>query len=173
MRTERTHRSAETAARTALTFMARLLEHVGRDPQRVLFSQPDNRALPPAIVSAGSDNIHYLANLSQDAADNDTADSWENVTFQLDHGVIWSSQGSAARVALTDPEADGSHVPAGGLAFTFFDASGNRITSLANATARSNVRRIRIAVTVIGGPLGKDAGPRCTLSEDVFLRNPS
>ncbi len=173
MRTERTHRSAEAAARSAMIFMVRQLEHVGRDPQRVLFSQPDNRALPPAIVSAGPSSIHYLTNLSLDSGDNDTLDPWEDVTFQLGQGIIWATQGTGAPVALTDPEADGSHVPTGGLAFTFFDASGNQVTRLDDATARASVRRITVVVTVVGGPLGIDTGPRVTLSEDVFLRNPS
>lgn len=91
IRVERTRRSAQMTARTALNFITRQLEHVGRDPQNVIFSHVNNAALPPAIAAAAGDSIRYRTNLSEALTDNDTLDAWEDVTFALTDGVIWAT----------------------------------------------------------------------------------
>jgi prepilin-type N-terminal cleavage/methylation domain-containing protein len=86
MRVERERRSAQMTARTALAFITRQLEHIGRDPQRSLFANVDDTTLPPAIEAAGGDSIHYLTNLSEGLTDGDTTDAWEDVTFSRSNG---------------------------------------------------------------------------------------
>src|SRR5262245_38572323 len=76
MRTERLRRGAQMTARTALNFMVRQIELLGRDPQRVLFRSLDTPALPPAIAAAGTSSIHYRTNLSEDLGDTDVLDEW-------------------------------------------------------------------------------------------------
>ena len=109
MRTERVRRGAQMTARTALNFMVRNLELLGRDPQRVLFTSLDTPALPPAIATASASDIHYRTNLSEDLADADTLDEWEDVTFSVSDGVIWVTRGVAAPLPLTDGQAHADH----------------------------------------------------------------
>jgi hypothetical protein len=175
MRAERGRRAAQMTARTAVNFLGRQLEHVGRDPQRALFTNLDNTGLPPAIVNATGTWIRYRTNLSQDLEDQDTLDAWEDVTISHANGVVWVAQGGGGAVALTDSTIVGSHVGSGGLTFDYFDANGTAVTNLAPDAARASVRRIRVTLTVTAGPLATSTGstPRATLSQDVFLRNVS
>jgi hypothetical protein len=174
MRTERVRRGAQMSARTALNFIVRHVELLGRDPQRVLFASLDTPALPPAIATAGASEIHYRTNLSEDLGDADALDEWEDVTFSVAEGVIWVTRGVAAPVALTDgsPSA-ASHVPDDGLALAYFDGDGDEILNTTDDAARAGIRRIRVSLTVRGGAAEDDAGPSVTLSQDVFLRNVS
>ena len=174
MRTERVRRGAQMTARTALNFMVRNLELLGRDPQRVLFTSLDTPALPPAIATASVSDIHYRTNLSEDLADADTLDEWEDVTFSVSDGVIWVTRGVAAPLPLTDgSQTAASHVADDGLTLTYFDGDGDEVLNLAPAAARASVRRIRVSLTVRGGAAGNQTGPSVTLSQDVFLRNVS
>jgi prepilin-type N-terminal cleavage/methylation domain-containing protein len=175
MRTERTRRAAQMTARTALNFVVRQLEHAGRDPQAVLFSNAGNATLPPAIVAAGGASIHYRANLSTSTTDNDTLDDWEDVTFDTNGGVLRVTEGTGAPIPLTDGSTRASHVADGGLVLRYFNGAGQQVTNLSTATARASVRRINVSLTVVGGPPeGVTARtPRVTLSQDVFLRNVS
>lgn len=174
MRTERVRRGAQMTARTALNFMTRQIELLGRDPQRVLFASMDTPALPPAIASAGGDSIHYRSNLSEDLDDVDTLDDWEDVTFEVSEGVVWVTQGTDDPLALTDGSTvKSSHVPDDGLAFEYFDGIGDPVVNMTSDASRASVGRIRLSLTVIGGPVGDDSGPSVTLSQDVFLRNAS
>ena len=174
MRTERVRRGAQMTARTALNFIVRHVELLGRDPQRVLFSSLDTPALPPAIATAGESEIHYRTNLSEDLGDTDALDEWEDVTFSVEDGIIWVTRGVAAPVALTDgsPSA-ASHVEDDGLALAYFDGDGDEILTTTAAADRARIRRIRVSLTVMGGAIGDDSGPSVTLSQDVFLRNVS
>jgi Tfp pilus assembly protein PilW len=173
LRVERTRRSAQMVARTTLNFIVRQLEHAGRDPQGVLFSNIDNPALPPAIVAADGDSIRYRTNLSEDPTDNDTDDPWEDATFDNQSGVIRVAQGVAAPVAMTDGTKNGSHVPANGLVLTYFDGAGAPVVDPLTNAALASIRRVAISVTVIGGEAATATAdsPRVTLSQDVFLRN--
>lgn len=174
MHAERMRRGAQMTARTALNFMARHLELLGRDPQRVLFSSLDTPGLPPAIAAASTTSIHYSSNLSEDLDDVDTLDEWEDVTFSLADGIIWVTRGTNDPLALTDGSAaPTSHVPADGLALQYFDGTGDPVLDLAANDARSSIRRIRVSLTVMGGATGNASGPSVTLSQDVFLRNAS
>jgi prepilin-type N-terminal cleavage/methylation domain-containing protein len=174
MRTERVRRGAQMTARTALNFMVRHLELLGRDPQRVLFSSLDTPALPPAIATADASEIHYRTNLSEDLDDADTLDEWEDVTFSVSDGVVWITRGVAAPLALTDAsQTAASHVADDGLALTYFDGDGDEVLNLVSDAARASVRRIRVSLTVRGGGADDDSGPSVTLSQDVFLRNVS
>jgi len=174
MRTERVRRAAQMTARTAINFMVRHLELLGRDPQRVLFSSLDTPALPPAIATASASEIHYRTNLSEDLADADTLDEWEDVRFSVSDGVVWVTRGVAAPLPLTDgSQTAASHVEDDGLALTYFDGDGDEILNTASNAARASVRRIRVSLTVRGGAAGNQTGPSVTLSQDVFLRNVS
>jgi hypothetical protein len=174
MRTERLRRGAQMTARTALNFITRQLELLGRDPQRVLFSSLDTPALPPAIATASWTEIHYRTNLSEDLDDTDTLDEWEDVTFSLDDNIIWVTRGVTDPLPLTDGSAQAaSHVPDDGFEFEYFDGLGNPILDLAANAARARVRRIRVSLTVMGSAPGDESGPSVTLSQDVFLRNVS
>ena len=174
MRTERIRRGAQMTARTALNFIARHLELLGRDPQRVLFSSLDTPGLPPAIATAGWSAIHYRTNLSEDLDDTDTLDEWEDVTFSLDDGILWVTRGVTDPLPLTDGSAQAaSHVPNDGFELDYFDGLGDPILDLAADVDRARVRRIRVALTVMGGAAGDASGPSVTLSQDVFLRNAS
>jgi prepilin-type N-terminal cleavage/methylation domain-containing protein len=172
MRAERARRSAQMNARTAMNFIVRQLEEVGRDPQGVLFENLGNATLPPAIVTASASLIHYRANLSLPPNDNDTLDSWEDITLQFDDGVVWLTQGTNPRTPVTDGTKKNAHVPTGGLVFSYFDGAGNPVLDLAGAAARESVRRINVSLSVVGGPATATT-PRVTLSQDVFLRNVS
>ena len=174
MRTERVRRGAQMTARTALNFMVRHVELLGRDPQRVLFASLDTPALPPAIATADASEIHYRTNLSEDLGDTDALDEWEDVTFSVGDGVIWVTRGAAAPVALTDSsQSAASHVPDDGLVLAYFDGDGDEILNTVSDAARASIRRIRVSLTVLGGAAGEDSGPSVTLSQDVFLRNVS
>ncbi len=173
MRVEQARMAAQLAARGTLDFITRQLEHVGRDPQAVLFAHLDDASLPPAIVEAGTSLLHYRTNLSADTDDNDTDDTWEDVTFDEASGVIRVAQGADDPVPVTDGTARRSHVPPGGLRFGFFDATGAAVTNLDTAANRRRIRRITVTVTVVGGPAGGDGSAPVTLSRDVFLRNVS
>lgn len=175
MRVETARVTAQLGARMALDLIVRHLEHVGRDPRRTLFSNVDDRTLPPAIAAASAGAVEYRTNLSTNPNDGDAADAWEHVTFSEVDGTVWMTEGAGLPAALTAVAKKRSHVPPGGLAFTYFDAVGQQVTSLASAAARASVRRIVVAITVVGGPegaAGVDA-PRITLAQDVFLRNVS
>jgi len=174
MRTERVRRGAQMTARTALNFIVRHVELLGRDPQRVLFSSLDTPALPPAITTAGASEIHYRTNLSEDLGDTDALDEWEDVTVSVDDGVIWVTRGVTAPVALTDgsPSAT-SHVPDDGLALAYFDGDGDEILNTTADADRARIRRVRVSLTIMGGAAGDDSGPSVRLSQDVFLRNVS
>jgi len=174
MRTARVRRSAQMTARTALSFMVRQLELLGRDPQRVLFSSLDTPALPPAIAAADATSIHYRSNLSEDLDDTDIADDWEDVTLSLDENVLWVTRGADDPLPLTDGSKTASYVPDDGFEIEYFDGDGDSIPNLATAAARASVRRIRVTLTVTGGPVTEDNGvPSITMSQDVVLRNAS
>jgi prepilin-type N-terminal cleavage/methylation domain-containing protein len=175
MRTERARRAAQMTARTALNFVVRQLEHAGRDPQAVLFSNAGNTTLPPAIIAAGDGFIHYRANLSESTTDNDTLDDWEDVTFDTNGGVLRVTEATGAPIPLTDASTRACHVADGGLVLRYFNGTGQQVTNLSGAPARASVRRINVSLTVVGGP-PEDASarsPRVTVSQDVFLRNVS
>jgi prepilin-type N-terminal cleavage/methylation domain-containing protein len=174
MRNARVRRSAQMTARTTLNLMVRQLELLGRDPQRVLFSSLDTPALPPAIAAADATSIHYRTNLSEALTDVDFADEWEDVTFSLDDNTIWVTRGANDPLPLTDGSKTASHVPDDGLELQYFDGDGDEIPNLTTPGARASVRRIRVTVTVNGGPVAADgAAPSITLSQDVLLRNVS
>lgn len=173
MRTERIRRGAQMTARTALNFVVRQIELLGRDPQRVLFRSLDTPTLAPSIAAAGANSIHYRTNLSASLTDVDTLDQWEDVTFSVDEGVLWVRQGVADPLPLTDGTATASHVADDGLDLVYFDGVGNLVVNLSSDAARASVRRIWVSLTVIGGATGDDSGPGVTLSQDVFLRNAS
>lgn len=174
MRNARVRRSAQMTARTALNFMVRQLELLGRDPQRVLFSSLDTPALPPAIAAADATSIHYRTNLSEDLDDTDIADEWEDVTFSLDENVLWVARGTDDPLPLTDGSKTASHVPDDGFGLEYFDGDGDQIPNLTTPAARASVRRIRVTLTVTGGPVAEDGVvPSITLSQDVLLRNVS
>lgn len=172
MRTERARRSAQMTARTAMSLLVRQLEGIGRDPQGVLFASLDDATLPPAIVAADESSIHYRTNLSADEEDTDTQDAWEDVQFTVSSGAVWVTLGTAAPVPLTEAGGSESHVPPDGLELTYFDGMGDPVPDLTGDAARASVRRIRVRLTVRGGPAG-DGGPDVTLSQDVYLRNAS
>lgn len=169
MRIENAHRAAQMTARGALNFIVRQLEHVGRSPNLAF------TAAAPAIQEAEAERLHYLTNLSEDWADTDTSDSWEDVTFEYDAGagaVVFSDGGNT--YALTDDTASPkSYVPANGLAFTYFDKDGNIVAPGGNAAARASIRRINVSITVRGVVPDGYPEPEVTLSQDVFLRNVS
>ena len=173
MRTERIRRAAQLTARTALSFIVRQLELLGRDPQRVLFRSLDTPTLAPAIAAAGASSIHYRTNLSAALTDVDVLDQWEDVTFSVDEGVLWVRQGTQDPLPLTDGTATACHVPDDGLDLLYFDGVGNPVVNLASDAARASVRRIWVSLRVIGGATGDDTGPSVTLSQDVSLRNVS
>lgn len=170
MKTENMRRSAQITARNALNFIARQLEHVGRDPNQSLFS-----AAAPAIQAATVNMIHYRTNLSATPSNNTTTDNWEDVTFQYASGVISVTEGTQAATPLTDDTGQKSYIPANGLTFTFFDTNGNVVAALGTAAARASIRRINVSLTVIGGPNDgtPDDQPQVTISQDVYLRNVS
>jgi len=171
VRAEHIRRSAQMTARNTLNLIARQLEHVGRDPNLLLFS-----AAAPAIEIADTDNIRYRTNLSEAQTDNDTDDDWEDVTFQYDDGVIWvSHQGGGEVVALTDETRQQSYIPANGLTFTYLDGDGDVVLAGGDAAARASIRYINVSISVIGGPDdgNPDDQPQVTISQDVFLRNVS
>jgi hypothetical protein len=174
MRNERARRSAQMMARTALSFMVRQIELLGRDPQRVNFYSTDMPALPPAITTADATTIHYRTNLSEDLDDTDIADNWEDVTFAVGQNVIWVTRGTDDPLPLTDGSKTASHVPDDGFELEYFDGDGDPIPDLTSAAARASVRRIRVTLTVTGGPVTTpevDGVPSITLSQDILLRN--
>ena len=174
MRNERARRSAQMTARTALSLMVRQLELLGRDPQRVLFRSLDTPTLPPAIAAASAASIHYRTNLSEDLDDADILDDWEDVTFWLDDNVLWVTRGSDDPLPLTDGSKTASHVPDDGFELEYFDGDGDPIADVTSAAARASVRRIRVSLTVFGGPVTQGTSvPSITLSQDVLLRNAS
>ena len=172
MRTENARRAAQITARGTLNFMVRELEHLGRDPRSLLFS-----ATNPALQEANEDNLHYRSNLSQDWADTDSGDAWEDTTFQYkpDEWEIEVVRNGEA-VALTDDRGDvqKSYVPRGGLVFTYFDSDGNVVAPGGDAAARASIRRINVFIAIRGvPPWGFYDEPEVTLSQDVILRNVS
>lgn len=173
MRKQRARRAAQMTARTTLNFITRQVEHVGRDPQRVLFASADNTTLPPAIITAGAHSIHYQTNLSASLTDQDATDPFEDVTLAVGNGVIWFTQGNGTPAALSDGTTLNSHVASNGLTFSYFDVAGTAVANPTTATARASVRRIDVRVTVIGGALAAETAgaPRVTLTQNVFLRN--
>jgi prepilin-type N-terminal cleavage/methylation domain-containing protein len=169
MRIENAHRAAQMTARGALNFIVRHLEHIGRSP-RLAFT-----SAAPAIQEAEANRLHYLANLSEDWDDTDIADDWEDMTFEYDAGTetIVLDDGVDA-YALTDDTANPrSYIPAGGLAFTYFNKDGNVVAPGGGPTARASIRRINVSVTVRGVVPDGYTEPEVTLSQDVFLRNVS
>ncbi len=174
MRTARARRSAQMTARTALNFMVRQMELLARDPQRVLFSSMDTPTLPPAIAAADATSIHYRTNLSEDLDDVDIVDDWEDVTLSLQDNVLWVARGTDDPLPLTDGSTTASHVPDDGFELEYFDGDGDLIPDLTSTAARASVRRIRVTLTVTGGPVTQNANvPSITLSQDVLLRNAS
>ena len=172
LKAENASRSAQVTARTTLDFVARHLEHVGRDPSASLFS-----VASPAIQTADADELSYLANLNEDwETPPDTSDGWESVTFRYDPetAAIMVDEG-ANSYALTDVgENQRSYVPPGGLSFTYFDAGGNAVAAGGAIAQRASIRRITVAVTVRGvSPDGSAEDPEVTHSRDVYLRNVS
>ena len=169
MRIENAHRAAQMTARGALNFIVRHLEHIGRSPN-LAFTAAD-----PAIQEAEAERIHYLANLSDDWADTDTDDSWEDVIFEYDAGtetVVINDSVNA--YSLTDDTANPkSYVPAGGLVFTYFDKDGNIVAPGGNEAARASIRRVNISIIVRGVVPDGHPEPEVTLSQDIFLRNVS
>jgi Tfp pilus assembly protein PilW len=172
-RVETARVTAQVTARATLQLLARHLEHIGRDPQHTLFWNVDDHTLAPAIVAASGDSLHYRTNLSASPSDTDTADGWENVTFSWSDGTIWATPAAGTPAPVTSGEKTRSYVPPGGLSFEYWDGGGQTLTNLSTAAARASVRRIRVTVTVIGGPEGAPSSnaPRATVSQDVYLRN--
>ncbi len=171
-RVENARRAAQVTARGSLNFIIRELEHIGRDPRISLFSSAN-----PAIQAADESSLHYRANLSQDWADTDIGDNWEDVTFQYnaDARTIEIAHSGAA-IALTDdkdPDQQRSYVPADGLSFTYFDSNGDPVAPGGGAAARASIRLINISVRVQAVlPEGHEEPP-VTLSQIIILRNVS
>jgi len=170
LREQNARRAAQVTARGALNFIARELEHVGRDPHRTLFT-----AANPALQVADADILHYRANLSTDWADTDDTDTWEDITFQYDAetGAVSITRGDTTYPLTDGGENQKSYVPDGGLVFTYYDKNGNVVAPGGNAAARASIRRIDITLTVRGVPPDGSPEPEVTLSQDVILRNVS
>lgn len=174
MRLETARRAAQVTTRGTLHFMVRHLESLGRDPGGLLFTPT-----APALQVADAEELHYGSNLSEDPADNDTLDPWEDVVFAYDSAtaaiqVTTTDGGGSTTYALTDESATPtSYVPAGGLLFTYYDGDGNVVAPGGGATDRARIRRIHVSITVHGVPPGNYAEPEVTLAQDVYLRNVS
>ena len=170
LREQNARRAAQVTVRGALNFMARELEHIGRDPNRTLFTAAD-----PALQQANDDVLHYRANLSTDWTDTDDTDTWEDVIFRYnaDTHTIEVVRGDATYPLTDGGENQKSYVPSGGLVFTYFDKDGNIVASGGDAAARASIRRIDISLTVRGVPPDGSSEPEVTLSQDVILRNVS
>jgi prepilin-type N-terminal cleavage/methylation domain-containing protein len=168
LRLENAQRAAQVTARGSLNFIVRNLEQIGRNPRLTLFTTAS-----PAIQTAEGESLSYQTNLSATWADVDVGDAWENVTFSYSDDVVWIAQGGGDLMALTDWTTQQSYVPAGGLAFIYYDKDGNEVASGGNAAARASIRRINVSITVRGVVPDGHPEPEVTLSQDVFLRNVS
>jgi prepilin-type N-terminal cleavage/methylation domain-containing protein len=169
LRIENARRAAQMTARGAMNFIVRQLENVGRNPNPIFTSAA------PAIQSAEANSLHYLTNLSTDWTNIDTADAWEDVTFEYDAATQTVVIDDGVNVyALTDDSAtQKAYVPTGGLQFTYYDDDGNVVAPGGGAADRASIRRIKVSLTVNGVvPYGYNE-PVVTLSQDVYLRNVS
>ena len=172
MQLQDARRSAQRNARGAMDFIVRNINHIGR-AHATRFD-----ATNPAIQDASADSIHYLTNLSEDWSDDDVTDGWEDVSFLYDNSnlAVRCTDANSGFDALVTEGPGGrreSYVPAGGLAFTYYDAAGNVIAppGTGDAAARDSIRRIRVSLTVHGDVSSGETEPTVTLSQDVFLRN--
>lgn len=169
LRVENARRAAQMTARGTMNFIVRQLENVGRNPKPIFTDAA------PAIQSAEESSLHYLANMSTDWNDTDTADTWEDVTFEYDEAseAVVVDDGTDVFALTDDGATRRSYVPSGGFVFTYFDEDDNVVTPGGDATARASIRRIKVSLTVTGVvPDGYDE-PVVMLSQDVYLRNVS
>ena len=121
-------------ARAAMDVMTREIRMAGHDP---------TGSAGAGIVSAASDSINFTLDITStsgtDAADGDTADPNENITYSLYTADGIQKLGRKSTTTATNqPVAE--HVQS--LAFQYRDASGATTTTVAN------VRRIQVAITV-------------------------
>lgn len=166
LRLENTRRETQTTARMALDFLVRHLSHIGRDPNGGLAG-----ANVEAIETATDASIHYYTNLSDNWADTDAADAWEDMTLTFSGGALSVNDvnGGGSLVLTGNPK-----VSITDLFFTYFDKDGNVLdTPVATTANRASIRRINVSLTVEGNVSGDDPTPSVTLSQDVFLRNRS
>lgn len=121
-------------ARAAMDIMIREIRMAGHDPLGTAGA---------GIVTAGSDSIVFTLDITStygaDAADGDTADPNEYITYQLYTVSGIQKLGRKSQQAATiQPVAE--HVQT--LSFTYYDAGGATTATLAN------IRRIKVAITV-------------------------
>lgn len=174
-RAQDSRRAAQVTSRETVDFLVRHISGIGRANQTRFTDAA------PAIIEAEADSIHYQTNLSEDWTNDDVNDPWEEVHFWYDastRAVWFQDDNTDVDEWLTDAGARRkSYVPAGGLAFTYYDGDGNVVAPGSGAAARASIRRINIALTVRGilpgQALGSTNEPEATMSQDVFLRNVS
>ena len=121
------------------------------------------------VRSAGHDHIVVAADLN---GDGDTADANEVIGYAYDavKGELTRATGGAS------PQPFVLHVPPGGVQFSFFDATGNPLSTAArdlSAAECHRVHRIDMMLRVdIPNPNPDDATPlSSTVSSTVCLRN--
>jgi type II secretory pathway component PulJ len=147
---------AEESARVGVHLIERDLRGAG-------YGSPD--ALRPGLQLASRTQLRVASDLN---GDGDTADANEVVGYGFDASrhLLTRSQGGAAAQPMIEDLADD------GLVFTYYDADGHPLTGLETASARQQIRRVDIALTIeLEHPDHANGRIRARQTASVALRN--
>jgi len=159
--------------RTAIDLMTRELRMASLDPTNLALPVSTTLTCPgvkQGIVEATPARIHFRQDLNADGA---LTGPGEDVTYDLSQGQIRRTDGAAPPLAIVDS------VPAGGLAFRYFDGSNPPVELVAagalSAAQCDCVAKVRLTVTAnVPNPNARIATPIKSVAEtEVAIRNRS
>src|SRR5438876_7681428 len=143
--TQSSYAQSQNVTRTAVDLMTRELRMASLDPTNLALPVSTTLTCPgvkQGIVEATPARIHFRQDLNADGA---LTGPGEDVTYDLSQGQIRRTDGAAPPLAIVDS------VPAGGLAFRYFDGSNPPVELVAagalSAAQCDCVAKVRLTVT--------------------------
>ncbi len=171
--TQNSYAQSQNVTRTAIDLMTRELRMASLDPTNLALPVSTTLTCPgvkQGIVEATPARIHFRQDLNADGA---LTGPGEDVTYDLSQGQIRRTDGAAPPLAIVDS------VPAGGLAFRYFDGSNPPVELVAagalSAAQCDCVAKVRLTVTAnVPNPNARIATPIKSVAEtEVAIRNRS